>query len=341
MSTKIYDTVYNSDIKNPINEIIEKAINNVEKIREEYVLKLINEIIKNFNFNILNQISPRDMEGETKPLDYKKLFMGNLSFYDNDFERTYLNAELSVVDYDLNRHNVNLEGKLIQFWGLNNFSLKNEIENLPYSRKFDYYNNTEMDVAENEERLREKVWKKIFKETSIPSKAGNVIVVYNFLKDFQDNHAAIFKIIEENLFMSLETFDISKFQKSIYMKAKINSVFEELKKKKLEKEPDCNVDSSISLFLSAEGKARDCYEQNLPLEEKEKKFADYISTEIQRRIENCLVPNNRKTILNFCKSALRDSVEKTISNKVEEQKRFDEYDRIMEENKEKKKNKYK
>lgn len=326
MSTKIYDTVYNEDENNNIVTFIQKEKENFGANREEYLNKFLDILIKDFSFNSLNTISRNNIGKARKENYWRNLLFASLDFYYNDFERAYLNTELSIVNYDLKRDDINLKGTLLQFFGMNGFSLKDRIEKMPGSRNFDYYNNTDMDIREDEEEIRKRTWDKVFKESSIPSKAGDVIIVYNFIEDYRKNKEQIFEIIERLFFDKLiSTKKVSK-EEDIYIKVKIDTALKEINE-----DEKVDIDLTMSQFLKAERSARECFKNNIPFTSDELIFADYIKDELEKTFSDFLTPENKEKIMNVIKLKLDTSIEKTLANKIEADNRFKEFEKDIEE----------
>lgn len=326
MSTKIYDTVYNKDENNNILAFIQKEKEKVVDNREEYLNKFLDLLVKDFSFNALNKISRNNMGKKREEPSWNNLLFASLGFYYNDFERAYLNTELSIVNYDLKRSDIKLKGTLLQFFGMNGFSLKDRIEKMPGSRNFDYYNNTDMDIREDEEDLRKRTWDKVFKESSIPSKAGDVIIIYNFIEDYMKNKEQVFENIERLFFDKLnDTKKVSR-EENIYIKVKIDTALKEIKKEK-----NVDIDLTMSQFLKAERSARECFKNNIPFTSDELIFADYIKDELEKTFSDFLNPESKEKIMNVIKLKLDTSIEKTLANKIEADNRFKEFEKDMEE----------
>lgn len=325
MSTKIYDTVYNKNENNNILSLIQEAKNDVISLREEYLNRFLDILVKEYNFNSLNKISSNNIGKERKEENWKNVFFASLVFYYNDFERAFLNTEMSIVHYDFKRHEINLKGTLLQFFGMSGFSLRDKIEKMSGSRNFDYYNNTDMNIREDEEQLRRKTWDKIFKESSIPSKEGNVIVVYNFIEDYMKNKEQVFQTIEKLLFNRLSNNKVASRDEHIYIKVKIDTALNELNKVK-----NVDMESTMSQFLNAERKARECFNSNIPFTKDELVFVNYIHDELKNSLSEVLNPENKVKIMNVVKLKLDESIDKTNINKIEAENRFKEFEKEME-----------
>lgn len=311
MSTKIYNTCLNTNPNNHIMDVIQKYMEDKVQARADYLEDFAKKMSKDYIFNIVNNSTLKNPPRE------ETLFFNSLNFSNYDLERAFYGSEVTIMNY--NSVDKKIAGAtLLQFFMPTNHSLKKVILAMPDSREFDYFNNVDMDVSEREEMLRKTVWNHVFKDVSIPSEAGQTLIVYNFLDDLKENFEEVVKKIIEKVIHEVQSVKITDLHESIYKKVKIQTVYANLAEKP-------SFEDSMRTYLDAERDARKDFENNVHLnpaeEESYQKIKEYCGNAIYNLSSKEMAPR----LFNHFMSDMKKGLEQTLVNKMEEDKRMQEY----------------
>ena len=311
MSTKIYNTCLNTNPNNHIMDIIQKYTENKVQARNDYLEDFTKKMSKDYIFNIVNNSTLKN------PPKEETLFFNSLSFSNYDLERAFYGSEVTIMNYE--SVDKKIEGAtLLQFFMPTNHPLKKILLEMPDSREFDYFNNVEMDVDDREEMLRKTVWGHVFKDVSIPSEAGQSLIVYDFITDLKENFEEVINKIIEKVIHEVQSVKITDLHESIYKKVKIQTIYANFKEKP-------SFEDSMRTYLDAERDARKDFESKVPLNVQEEESYQKIKEYCSKSMDSLSSKEMEKRLFNQFMTDMKKGLEQTIVNKVEEVKRMQEY----------------
>lgn len=239
----LLSTMYMYSVKGYLNDVLTKSKGSVEKLGI-----------------LLNNL---ELDFFASPKEFSKEFAGKF--------------EQSLILYDTSKTKVK-DKQLIQLFVTRGSKLTLDIQKNKKFRNFDYTNSTDMDIKKSEENLRRKTWDIVFKDSYVPSIAGETYELYSFISDYLENPKNIKLEIKKSLQSLYSNFKSEKHLEIIFDVIEINLRCQEIRRlrKNENKINDSEDYGSVSEYMSINRQANEEKKKGFVLKIEQEKLLNEI-----------------------------------------------------------------